>query len=145
MRNARGTGTGERARERRRRNQGATETARGSRTGCGARGFPSGGNVCRSGVPKRSSFPANPPKLRPLAQTTTRLRPRIRRRRTITVVGHVLHTVQLLLDFARCEPNRERLQCLHSRHASDPPCTCINYQVPNVTVAATTRPHDGSI
>jgi len=39
-----------------------TETACRLRTGCGARGFPSGGNVCRSGVPKRELFPANPPK-----------------------------------------------------------------------------------
>lgn len=33
------------------------------RAGSGARRFPSGGNVCRSGVPKRPPFPANPPKV----------------------------------------------------------------------------------
>lgn len=59
-----GDGTGERARERRRRHDGATETARQMALGRGARGFPSGGNVCRSGVPKRPVFPANTPKLR---------------------------------------------------------------------------------
>lgn len=65
----------ERARvsERRWRDDSATKTPWSARAGRGARGFPSGGNVCRSGVPKRFTFPANPPKVLLLHPSTGRM------------------------------------------------------------------------
>jgi hypothetical protein len=71
-----GDGTGERARERRMQ-RGCDRDGTSARMGRGMRGFPSGGNVCRSGVPKRSAFPANLPKLQPASQNDLCTSPRL--------------------------------------------------------------------